>query len=536
MNLPIDNNVRKLAGTLAIDLGSTTTVVAFQPENQETAQLLELASISRAPGEIPSLIWKSSISEQASFLFGQEVKNLTLEENKGQVLISDFKRWIGAPKSLIPRDFELSPEDAGELLIKEIWKKIPQELEVKKLVLTAPIEAYKEYRKWLHSVCSDLNVQEIALVDEPTAAAFGAGLPGGSKLLVVDVGGSTIDMSMVLVEGGEGEAEPIAQLIRFGGEDLEGKSKQVIRGAKVLGKAGIRLGGRDLDRWILNYLYPDSPQTELLLNAAEKLKCRLSDVKLNDNKKITEEVSIKSQAEPKQFSLSRLELEDLLNEKGLFKSISKLLEKTLSMGRSNGYEIEDLTGVVIVGGGSQIPSIKKFLIEKIGEAKLLVPPPIETVAIGALKLTPGVIVRDILHRGIALRYWDQKQKYHSWHPLFFSGQPWPTIKPLEIVISANTENQLEVELIIADNEMNQNQEIIYENGIPVVQDNDQGSFPKVSPWRSNPVMIKLDQPGQPGFDCLKLRFSINKSCQLHVEGFDLRSNNMVINKTIGSMR
>ncbi len=536
MNLPIDNNVKKIAGTLAIDLGSTTTVVAFQPENQETAQLLELASISRAPGEIPSVIWKSSISEQPSFLFGQEVKNMTLEENKDEAIISDFKRWIGAPKNLVPRDFALSPEDAGALLIKEIWKKIPSELDIRKLVLTAPVEAYKEYRKWLNSVCHDLNVQEIALVDEPTAAAFGAGLPGGSKLLVVDVGGSTIDMSMVLLEGGEGESEPIAQLIRFGGEDLEGKSKQVLRGAKVLGKAGIRLGGRDLDRWILNYLYPDSPQTELLLNVAEKLKCRLSDIKLNENKKITEEVSIKSQVEPKQFSLRRIEFEDLLKEKGLFKSIAKLLEKTLSMGRSNGYEIEDLTGIVVVGGGSQVPSIKKFLIQKIGKAKLLVPPPIEAVAIGALKLTPGVMVRDILHRGIGLRYWDQKQKHHSWHPLFFSGQPWPTIKPLEIVISANTENQLEVELIIADIKIDQHQEIIYKNGIPLVQDNDQGSFQKISPWRSDPVMIKLDQPGEPGLDCLKLRFSINKFCQLHVEGFDLRSNNMVIRKTIGSMR
>ena len=44
---------------------------------------------------------------------------------------------------------------------------------------------------------------------QPTAAAFGAGLPGGSKLLVVDVGGSTIDMSMVLVEGGEGELREV---------------------------------------------------------------------------------------------------------------------------------------------------------------------------------------------------------------------------------------------------------------------------------------------------------------------------------------
>ena len=76
-------------------------------------------------------------------------------------------------------------------------------------------------------------------------------------------------MSMVQLEGGEGKAEPIAQLIRFGGDDLEGISKQIIRGAKVLGKAGLRLGGRDFDRWILNKLYPNIQQTNSLLNSAE---------------------------------------------------------------------------------------------------------------------------------------------------------------------------------------------------------------------------------------------------------------------------
>ena len=39
-------------GTLAIDLGSTTTVVAFQSHDNPTAQLVELSPISRRPGEV----------------------------------------------------------------------------------------------------------------------------------------------------------------------------------------------------------------------------------------------------------------------------------------------------------------------------------------------------------------------------------------------------------------------------------------------------------------------------------------------------
>ena len=45
-------------------------------------------------------------------------------------------------------------------------------------------------------------------------AAIGAGLPPGSRVLVVDLGGGTIDLSLVALEGGEGKAAPLAQLLR----------------------------------------------------------------------------------------------------------------------------------------------------------------------------------------------------------------------------------------------------------------------------------------------------------------------------------
>lgn len=291
-------------GTLAIDLGSTTTVVAFQGERDKSVQLLDLKPISRIPGEVPSLIWKPE-NPQEEALFGYQVERLTLLDRNNPGFISDFKRWIGAPlNDSISWNYNLLPEEAGELLIKEIWKQLPAHIEIKRLVVTAPVETYKAYRKWLHKICFELDVKEIALVDEPTAAAIGAGQKGGSKLLVIDIGGSTTDISMVLLEGGEGQADPIAQLIRFNGEDLEGKSKQVLRCAKVLGKAGLRLGGRDLDKWISHYLFPDSDNSELILDAAEKLKCKLSNINLSETKKLTELALLNPQGEAKKIKVS----------------------------------------------------------------------------------------------------------------------------------------------------------------------------------------------------------------------------------------
>ena len=118
-----------------------------------------------------------------------------------------------------------------------------------------------------------LPFKEIALVDEPTAAALGAGLPPGSRMLVVDLGGSTLDLALVSLEGGEGKAAPIAQLLRLGGRSLRDSSGQKLRTAKVLGKAGMRLGGRDIDRWIVECLLPQSAGD---LNVAER--CRTSEM------------------------------------------------------------------------------------------------------------------------------------------------------------------------------------------------------------------------------------------------------------------
>jgi CheY-like chemotaxis protein len=95
----------------------------------------------------------------------------------------------------------LSPEQAGSLLLQRIWRQLPPGIEPERLVLTAPIDGYRGYRRWLASASEALAVAEVALVDEPTAAAIGAGLPPGSRVLVVDLGGGTVDLSLVALEG-----------------------------------------------------------------------------------------------------------------------------------------------------------------------------------------------------------------------------------------------------------------------------------------------------------------------------------------------
>ena len=520
-------------GTLAIDLGSSTTVVVFQKENGESPELLELPPISRSPGEIPSLIWESS-EEEEKYLIGQQIIDLNLiSEEKEKNLSQDFKRWIGSPEIDPIYDSKISPEKAGEILIHKIWGKVSEKLNIKRLVLTAPVDTYREYRTWIVNVCNSFKVKEIALVDEPTAAAMGAGLAPGSTLLVLDFGGSTIDMSIVALEGGEGQASPIAQLVRFDGNNLEGKSTQVLRTAKVLGKAGIRIGGKDIDRWIANHLLPDEKPTNLILRIAEELKCDLSKADIKETLVISKKIII-NQDKEKFLRLSKKGLEELLIKKGLLESIKIIFTQTINSAKRNSFELKDLDSVVLVGGGSQIPLIKNYLSTLFNSIPFLTPPPIESIALGALNLTPGVKVKDVLNKGASLRCWNKKIEKHIWHPLFLAGQPWPTNKPLEIILAASINNQLSIDLIIGEPEEEGAHEIIYIDGLPTLREIE--SKDKIKKLNNTIISIPLDPPGEIGQDCIKLSFNINDNCQLEIEGIDLRNNNSIKNYNLGGIR
>ncbi len=518
-------------GTLAIDLGNSTTVVAFQEEKDIKPKLLNLPPISRAPGEVPSLVVDAEENALNSPLVGQQILNLEEKEKQNFNICNDFKRWIGANNSPLPGKSKLMPEKAGEILIQQIWKRLPPQLTIKRLVLTAPVDTYRAYRTWLQKVCNSLLVDEVALVDEPTAAAMGAGLPAGSKLLVIDIGGCTIDLSLVALEGGEGRAEPIAQLLRFAGEDLEDKSTQVLRCAKVLGKSGLRLGGRDFDRWIANHLYPNEPLHDSLLDAAERLKCRLSQDDLKATEILEEACEYSAKGITQYLRLNRVQLEELLIDRGFIKSLSKLLSQTLQLGELNNCTLKDLHGVVLVGGGARIPLVRRWLKGRIQPAPLLTPPPIEAVAKGALSLTPGVTIRDVLQKGASLRCWDKKSGKHIWHPLFIAGQPWPTTKGLELILSASKESQREIELLIGEPEAKGSHEVIYVNGIPTIKDIFIES--KVTAWEDRTLSFILNPPGQPGEDCLRLKFTINDAGKLEVEGLDMRTGEDLKKKTLG---
>jgi molecular chaperone DnaK (HSP70) len=509
-----------MPGTLAIDLGSSTTVVAWQ-EGNGPARLLPLPPYScHDPCVVPSLLWLPGPEAQQP-LIGRQVLDAALADGDHPGLCRDFKRRIGADPAGQGPDAGadagaawLSPERAGSLLLQGLWQALPADLVPERLVLTAPIDTYRGYRAWLTGACRDIKVAELALVDEPTAAAIGAGLPPGSRVLVVDLGGGTIDLSLVALEGGEGRAAPMAQLLRFAGRDLA-RSRQALRCARVIGKAGLALGGRDIDRWIAAHLCPGAPADGSLLRLAEQLKCQLSEA--------SEALQIHASAGSLQeLRLTREAFEGLLVERGLLEQLDGLLAVVLAAGRREGLGLADIDAVLPVGGSSRIPLIRRWLATRCEGVPMRGQRPVEAVAMGALALTPGVRVRDVLARGVSLRCWDRRSGRHRWHPLFMAGQSWPTENPLELTLACSRDGQESLELVLGEPVAEERAEVVFEAGLPVLRARPAGA-PTVVAWATPPAEIPLVSPGRRGVDRLRLRFHVDVAAQLVVDVEDLEA-------------
>ena len=507
----------KIIGTLAIDLGNTNTVLAFQEDRSTKPILLEMPSIAKSPGIVPTTIWFEGSKGENTFI-GMEALKMFNENNQKEYFYSNFKRLIGNPYEEYKERY-LSPEEAGEKFFKRLWDYIPETFVIKRLVLTAPIDTYKNYRKWLISVCNKLPIEEIALVDEPTAAAIGINVPFGSKIMIIDIGGSTIDLNIVKIEGGEGKSAPIAELLKFNGKDVSEISKQKLRCAEIISKSACKLGGKDIDRWIAEYFVPSNIDSRNL-SIAEKIKCNLSESNIKSDQQYIASFFINNKKE--EFTISKSILEEILISNNLIKLLNSLLKNLLNDARGKDCKISDLWSVILVGGGTQIPLIRNWVNYKFPEVNINYPPPFESISLGALSLTPGVKIKDILSKGLLIRLFNKRENKHFWHPIFYKGQTWPTEKPFELILQPSNKDQVKFEIIIGETVENNDFDIIFENGIPKLAEMQKEE--NIKAWNRKPLMLMINTPAKLGQDCLKLVFNIDDNSNLLVECKDSSDN------------
>ena len=82
-----------LSGTLAIDLGNTNSVIAFQDQKDINSVLVEIPDITSSPGVIPTAVWFEEPSKTPKI--GISALKMRYNSNSDLFFHSNFKRLIG---------------------------------------------------------------------------------------------------------------------------------------------------------------------------------------------------------------------------------------------------------------------------------------------------------------------------------------------------------------------------------------------------------------------------------------------------------
>jgi molecular chaperone DnaK (HSP70) len=288
------------------------------------------------------------------------------------------------------------------------------------------------------------------------------------------------------------------------------------------------LGGSDLDNWLVDYFAATQgvEKTPLTTRLAERLKISLS------LQKQAKEVYFNDETlESYELALDRDGFEQILAEHDFFASLDEAMTQVLQQARRQGVEVEDIDGVLLVGGTAQIPAVQRWIGEYFDESKVRRDRPFEAIATGALQLNRGVEVQDFLYHSYGIRYWNHRNKRHDWHPLIKSGQAYPMADPVELVLGASVDNQPSIELIIGELGAQTGGTEVYFDGDRLVTRTLASGTQSVQPLNDRDgarSIAQLTPPGNPGSDRVKVFFRVDRDRFLRITVEDLLTNETLV--------
>ncbi|MEG4623562.1 Hsp70 family protein [Microcoleus sp. w1-18aA5] len=519
--------------TIAIDFGTSNTVVARWNQvlqQPETLKLPGLSAISaQNPPLIPSLLYVEDAA-QSKVILGQQVRDKGLDLSGDSRFFRNFKRGIGTSvQGFVPElDGQLITfEQVGEWYLSQIVNSIRElPLPIDSLIFTVPVDSFEAYRHWLGKVSQSLQVEQVRMLDEPTAAALGYGLADRENLLVIDFGGGTLDLSLVRLDAST-DKKPLGFILKWGEKLLAESSAQKTKVARVLAKAGQNLGGSDIDNWLVDYFVKTKglAKSPITTRLAERLKIQLSLVN-----QAVEVYFDDENFESYELELDRSRFESILAEHQFFDKLDDCMNQVLQQARRQGLEIGDIDAVLLVGGTVQIPAVGRWVQQYFDPAKICCDKPFEAIAQGSLQLSQGIEIKDFLYHSYGIRYWNRRDNCHSWHSLIKSGQSYPMSEPVELVLGASLESQPSIELIIGELGAETGGTEIYFDGDRLItrQLAGQTSVQPLNDKEGARSIAQLTPPGYPGSDRIKVLFRVDEQRFLRITVEDLLTNETLL--------
>ena len=354
---------------VGIDLGTTNSVISYMQADGKVKVIPNPEGTMTTPSVV-------AFKGSGETIVGNAAKRQAVTNPD---TVSSAKRKIGTADKFhvacINKDF--TPQEISSRVLGYMKEYAEKNLgqEVKKAVITVPAYFNDAQRQATKDAGTIAGLDVVRIINEPTAAclAFGLDTNKSEKVLVFDLGGGTLDVSILDIGDGTFQVLATSGDTNLGGDDWDHVVADWIQ-------AQIKIEtGADIS---------DKMARQRFLDAAEKAKIELSSsleatislpfIGMGANGPISYE-----------GKLTRAKFQDLT--KHLLERCKAPLEKAMA---DSGLSYSDIGDILMIGGSIRMPAVQE-LIEKITGKKLnLSVNPDEAVSMGAA-LQGAVIAGDV---------------------------------------------------------------------------------------------------------------------------------------------
>lgn len=343
-------------------MGTSNSAAAVMEAGKPTI-IPSAEGISAGGKAFPSVV---AFTKTGELLVGEPARRQAVTNPEGTVMAA--KRKMGTDFKYKIFGKEYTPEQISAFILQKIKKDAEAYLgqRVEKAVITVPAYFNDSQRQATKDAGAIAGLEVVRIINEPTAAALAYGLDKvgkDQKILVFDLGGGTLDVT----------------IMDFGEGVFEVKSTS----------GDTQLGGTDMDKALIDFiveefkkdngidLSQDKMAMQRIREAAEKAKIELSTTLETD---LNLPFVTATEAGPKHLALklTRAKLESLI--KPIIDRMRHPVEQAISDAK---LTPEQINKIILVGGPTRMPIVQKFVEDYAGKKIERGVDPMECVAVGA---------------------------------------------------------------------------------------------------------------------------------------------------------
>ena len=343
---------------LGIDLGTTNSVVSYLQSD---------GTVKVIPNPEGTMTTPSVVGFKANgeVIVGNAAKRQAITNPD---TVASIKRKMGSSEKVhvncISKDFTPQEISAKVLAYMKSYAEANIGHPVEKAVITVPAYFNDAHRQATKDAGTIAGLNVVRIINEPTAAAlaYGLGKDKSEKIAVFDLGGGTLDVSILDIGDGTFEVVATAGDNKLGGDDWDNVLADWIR-AQIQNEFGVNIS----DKMALQRYKDAAEKAKIELSSSTQTTISLPFIGMGANGPISFETT-----------LTRAKFQEMTRH--LLDRCRKPLEDAI---RDSKLTYNDIDEVLLIGGSIRMPAVQELVANITGKKPNLSVNPDEAVSIGA---------------------------------------------------------------------------------------------------------------------------------------------------------